>query len=159
MSIPFFFEPVELRDTSGRKHFIVDGGLLSNYPIWLLDDGTDNPQWPTFGFKLMEPDKRELKKAKKNPINNPISFLKAIVGTMLDAHDSYHISNSKGDYDRTIGIPTVIEINGVDKEIGTTDFDITQEESQALYENGVEVARDFLETWDFNDWKRRYRQE
>jgi NTE family protein len=159
MSIPFFFEPVELRDTSGRKHFIVDGGLLSNYPIWLLDDGTDNPQWPTFGFKLMEPDKRELKKAKRNPINNPISFLKAIVGTMLDAHDSYHISNSKGDYDRTIGIPTVIEINGVDKEIGTTDFNITQEESQALYENGVEVARDFLETWDFNDWKRRYRQE
>jgi len=157
MSIPFFFEPVELRDTNGRKHFIVDGGLLSNYPIWLLDDGTDDPPWPTFGFKLMEPDKRKPKKAKRNPINNPISFLKAIVGTMLDAHDSYHISKSKGDYDRTIGIPTVITINGNDKEIGTTDFGITQEESQALYENGVKVAREFLATWDFDEWKRKYR--
>ena len=159
MSIPFFFEPVELRDTSGRKHFIVDGGLLSNYPIWLLDDGSDDPPWPTFGFKLMEPDKRELQKAKRNPINNPISFLKAIVGTMLDAHDSYHISKSKGDYDRTIGIPTVVTINGNDKEIGTIDFSITPEESQALYENGVEVAKKFLETWDFDEWKEKYRQK
>jgi NTE family protein len=159
MSIPFFFEPVELRDTSGRKHFIVDGGLLSNYPIWLLDDGTSNPQWPTFGFKLMEPDKRKLKEGKRNPINNPISFLKAIVGTMLDSHDSYHISKSKGDYQRTIGIPTVIKINGIDKEIGTTDFNITQEESQALYENGVKVAKKFLATWDFDEWKKKYRQQ
>ena len=78
MSIPFFFEPVELRDTSGRKHFIVDGGLLSNYPVWLLDDGSDDPPWPTFGFKLMEPDQRKPKDAKRNPINNPVSFLKAI---------------------------------------------------------------------------------
>jgi NTE family protein len=159
MSIPFFFEPVELRDTSGRKHFIVDGGLLSNYPIWLLDDGTSDPQWPTFGFKLMEPDTRALKEAKRNPINNPISFLKAIVGTMLDAHDSYHISKSNGDYDRTIGIPTVIKLNGIDKEIGTTDFNITQEESQALFENGVQVAKKFLKTWDFDEWKKKYRQK
>ena len=158
MSIPFFFEPVGLRDTSGRKHFIVDGGLLSNYPIWLLDDGTGNPPWPTFGLKLMEPDKRERKEARRNPINNPISFLKAIVGTMLDAHDSYHISKSKGDFDRTIGIPTVIKIHGTDKEIGTTDFGITQEESQGLYDNGVRVAKEFLAAWDFDTWKKKYRQ-
>jgi NTE family protein len=107
----------------------------------------------------MEPDKRELKEAKRNPINNPISFLKAIVGTMLDAHDRYHISKSQGDYDRTIGIATVININGNDKEIGTTDFNITQEESRALYENGVKVANKFLQTWDFEKWKRKYRQK
>jgi len=29
MSIPVFFEPVKLRDNSGRDHFIVDGGVLS----------------------------------------------------------------------------------------------------------------------------------
>jgi len=64
MSIPVFFEPVSLKDISGRTHIIVDGGVLSNYPIWLLDDGTEDPPWPTFGFKLeaaaerslMEPD-------------------------------------------------------------------------------------------------------
>ena len=134
-------------------------GAASEYPIWLLDDGTENPPWPTFGFKLMEPDKRELKEGKRNPINNPVSFLKAIVGTMLDAHDTYHISKSAGDYDRTIGIPTVININGMQKEIGTTDFGITQEENQALYDNGVEVAKRFLDTWDFGEWKKKYRQK
>jgi NTE family protein len=157
MSIPVFFEPVKLQDSSGRDHFLVDGGMLSNYPIWLLDDGTSNPPWPTFGFKLIEPGKRELKKAKRNPINNPISFLKALVTTVIDAHDNYHISKSKGDYDRTIGIPTVIDMRGIEKEIKATDYDITQEESLALFKNGEETARKFLEKWDFGEWKKKYR--
>ncbi|MDA2928016.1 hypothetical protein MYX78_12445 [Acidobacteria bacterium AH-259-G07] len=63
---------------------------------------------------------------------------------MMDAHDSYHISNSKGDDERTIGIPTVVKLRGAEKEIKTTDFNITREESEALYKNGVKVAKDFL---------------
>jgi NTE family protein len=158
MSIPLFFEPVKLRDGSGRPHYIVDGGVLSNYPIWLLDDNSPNPAWPTFGFKLMEPGNRAIKGGNRNPINNPISFLKAVFGTMMDAHDSYHISKSKGDYDRTIGIPTVVTVNGTDKEIKTVDFDMTREESDALYENGVRAAKDFLKAWDFDQWKKLYRK-
>jgi NTE family protein len=154
MSIPLFFEPVKLRDESGRPHYVVDGGVLSNYPIWLLDDNSPNPPWPTFGFKLMEPDARAIKEGSRNPINNPISFLKAVVGTMMDAHDNYHISKSKGDYDRTIGISTVVKVNGTEKEIKTVDFDMTREESAALYENGVKAAKGFLKTWDFDQWKK-----
>ena len=158
MSIPLFFEPVKLQDSSGKAHFIVDGGVLSNYPIWLLDDNTtNNPPWPTFGFKLIESDKRKFKNPDRNPINNPISFLKAVMGTMMDAHDNYHISKSKGDYDRTIGIPTVISLNSVDKEIKTTDFDITQDESHELFKNGVDAAQNFLKAWDFEGWKKKYR--
>lgn len=157
MSIPLFFEPVKLEDASGRTHFIVDGGVLSNYPIWLLDDGSTCPEWPTFGFKLIEPDKRELKGPRRNSINNPISFLKAIMGTMMDAHDNYHISKSKGDYDRTIGISTTANINGVEKEIKTTDFNISKGESDALFNNGVVAAERFLANWNFEKWKRDYR--
>ncbi len=157
MSIPVFFEPVKLGDSSGRTHFIVDGGVLSNYPIWLLDDNTSNPAWPTFGFKLIEPGKRTPKGPDRNPINNPVSFLKAIMGTMMDAHDSYHISKSKGDYDRTIGISTVVSVNGIETEIKTTDFDITKEESDALFKNGEKTSKEFLRTWDFEQWKQTYR--
>ena len=157
MSIPFFFEPVKLKDTSGRVHFIVDGGVLSNYPIWLLDDGGPAPAWPTFGFKLMERDKRELKPGSWNPIKNPLVFLKAIVGTMMDAHDNYHISMDKGDYQRTIGIETVVKTKAGEVEIGTTDFDITKEESEALYQNGERVGTDFVAKWDFEKWKKDYR--
>ncbi|MGE5840107.1 MAG: patatin-like phospholipase family protein [Deltaproteobacteria bacterium] len=158
MSIPFFFEPVKIQDTDGRVHYIVDGGVLSNYPIWLLDDNKRNPPWPTFGFKLMEPDKRILKPADHNPINNPVSFLKSLMGTMMDAHDNYHVSISKGDYDRTIGIPTVVSVKGVQREIKTVDFDITQDESRALYENGGKAGAAFLKKWDFAEWKKKYRQ-
>jgi hypothetical protein len=31
------------------------GGVLSNFPVWLLDDGSENPPWPTIGFKLVDP--------------------------------------------------------------------------------------------------------
>lgn len=158
MSIPIFFEPVKLQDSSGRTHFIVDGGMLSNYPIWLLDDRTSDPPWPTFGFKLMEPDKREMKKPSWDPISNPISFLKSLVTTMVEAHDSYHISKSKGDFDRTIGIPTVVHIDGQEKVIKATDFDLSREESEVLYQNGVNAAEAFLRKWDFKEWKEKYRQ-
>jgi NTE family protein len=158
MSIPVFFEPVKLQDSSGRIHFIVDGGILSNYPIWLLDEGNNDPPWPTFGFKLIEPNNRQLKKPRRNPITNPLSFLKALAGTMMDAHDNYHISKSEGDFERTIGIPTVVRVKGMEKEIKTTDFDITQQDSNALFQNGVGAAKKFLKSWDFEEWKKKYRK-
>jgi len=34
---------------------------------------------------------------------------------------------------------------------------MTREESDALYENGVRAANDFLKTWDFDQWKKLYR--
>lgn len=158
MSIPIFFEPVKLVDNQGCTHLIVDGGALSNYPVWLLDDGTTDPPWPTFGFKLIEEDRRHLKRLGRDPIRNPVEFVKALAGTMLDAHDNYHISQSKGDFDRTIGIPTSVSFNGTTKEIRTTDFDITPGESEALFQNGADSARKFLKEWDFEGWKKKYRQ-
>jgi NTE family protein len=38
MSIPLLFEPVKFRNPrTGREHLIVDGGMLSNFPVWLFD--------------------------------------------------------------------------------------------------------------------------
>lgn len=158
MSIPLFFEPVKLKDRDGNTHLIVDGGILSNYPIWLLDDGSDEPPWPTFGFKLTEPDKRKLKPGQRQPRLNLIEYLKALVQTMMDAHDSYHISKDHGDYERTIAIPVTVDIDGRQKEIKTTDFSISAEESGALFQNGVDAAEEFLKTWNFPAWTKKYRK-
>ena len=50
MSFPFFFDPVTLyRD--GRPHLIVDGGVLSNFPVWLFDS-PDPIKRRTWGFRL-----------------------------------------------------------------------------------------------------------
>ena len=53
MSIPVFFEPVRFPNPGTREeHLIVDGGMLSNFPVWLFD--AEVPQWPTFGLKLTQ---------------------------------------------------------------------------------------------------------
>ncbi|MDL2217996.1 patatin-like phospholipase family protein [Christensenellaceae bacterium OttesenSCG-928-M15] len=155
MSIPFFYEPFTLRDRKGGEHLIVDGGLLSNYPVWLLDDGTSNPPWPTFGLKFTSPDDAVFNQPVET--GNLVEYTKAVVGTMLDAHDKRYISTAKGDFARSIMIPTQIHTASGTSVVKTTDFDITQEESHALFLNGKKAALKFLRTWDFETWKKRYR--
>ena len=48
-AIPFFYRPATLTSAEGRTSTLVDGGLLSNFPIDSLDrtDGKP-PRWPTF---------------------------------------------------------------------------------------------------------------
>ncbi len=38
MSIPIFFEPARFVNAkTGGEHLIVDGGMLSDFPVWLFD--------------------------------------------------------------------------------------------------------------------------
>ena len=52
MSIPYFFQPVELFHKETGQSTIVDGGVLSNFPVWIFDVDHDAKR-PTFGFKLV----------------------------------------------------------------------------------------------------------
>lgn len=153
ISIPLFFEPYKLKDVSGKNHIIVDGGLLSNYPIWLLDDGTKDPLWPTFGFKFSNNEQAK----DETSINNFLDYGKSVVSTLLEAHDNLHISMSKGDFQRTIIIPTKVMINNKCKNIYTTYFNISEEEKTCLFNNGFESGKNFLKKWNFISWKWKYR--
>lgn len=156
MSIPIFYEPYKLKDAHGKIHYMVDGGLLANYPIFLLDDGISTPRIPTFGFRFTSNDE-EGKKNKQDCVNI-VDYAKLIVSTLLDGNENYHISKSKGDEDRTIFISSLISVDGEKKKISTTDFEISKSESQALYNNGWYSAKDFLKTWNFEEWKSVYRK-
>jgi len=158
ISIPLFFEPVRLTDSQGKIHYIVDGGVLSNYPIWILDDGTSDPPWPTFGFKPVDTMGRVLPQFDPHPIHDISQYLGSLLGTMISGNDNYHIEVSCGDYDRSICIATTIQAGDQKKIIGTVDFDITPEESLALFDNGMQAGKAFLQEWDFDAWKKKYRQ-
>ncbi|MGQ0645620.1 MAG: patatin-like phospholipase family protein [Elusimicrobiota bacterium] len=136
MSIPFFFEPVKIKD-----NYFVDGGLLSNFPIWIFDS-KGKPAWPTFGFKLIEPGHGQPKK-----IGNPLQFTAAILETMMEAHDKMHVENE--DFVRTIPIPTM--------GVRTTEFNLSAEKRDALYRSGVDAAKEFFKTWNFQAYARKYR--
>ena len=152
ISIPLFFEPVR-QPARGKEgeHVIVDGGLLSNFPVWLFD--TDEPPpWPTFGLKLVSPEPaapvpmpavpRQL-----NPVGATIDHLVGLVSTMYEAHDKLYLE--KADFVRTITISNL--------GIRATQFDLTRQQAEALYRQGRADAERFLDSWDFEAYKRQFR--
>ena len=141
MSIPIFFEPVRFanRETGG-EHLIVDGGMLSNFPVWLFD--AETPQWPTFGLKLVQKDPKaslaaELPQpvAPRGGVSQVVGYLRSLVDTMMAAHDRLYIEEHDFE-ERTIAIDTL--------GVGTTEFDLSRQRALALYQSGRDAARKFL---------------
>jgi NTE family protein len=144
MSIPFFFEPVALQNAKGNSSYIVDGGLLSNFPLEVLDEGENtDPAWPTIGYKLVDPNAGQ-----PHEIRSPFSMLAALFSTMMEAHDARYIEAKN--FARTVPIKT--------GSIKTTDFDIKPDEVEWLYNSGMEAAKTFFDGWDFEAYKRQYLQ-
>lgn len=135
-AIPLFFDPVKLFHRPSRKwSVVVDGGVLSNFPVWLFDK--DQPRWPTFGFRFLSD-----KAGEPREIHGPISLLRAMFYTMLDAHDNRHIKEQ--DKVRTIQVPA--------EGVKLTDFDLAPEKRRALYEAGMQAAQDFFSHWTFRQY-------
>jgi NTE family protein len=154
MSIPVFFEPVRQRDRQGREHTIVDGGLLSNFPIWLFDsDPGVRPTIPTFGMLLVAPNQSAPLVQHPSPddpfapVSSPVDFAKAIAETMMEAHDRLYVEQAN--FARTIPIPTL--------GVRTTEFDIQPDRAQALFDSGAEAAHTFLSGWNFEAYIARFR--
>jgi NTE family protein len=141
MSIPYFFQPVKLKDS-----YIVDGGLLSNFPVELFDSA-GVPEWPTFGFKLVLSGQVNPTQLVQHPISGPISELAALFFTAMEAHDAYYLSNDK--FVRTITIDSL--------NVGSTNFNLTAAQKEALYQSGVSAAKTFLDHWDFQKYIALYR--
>jgi NTE family protein len=131
-SIPFFFRPVIWKSKDRNKSYILDGGLLSNFPIWIFD--TDNPRFPTFGFRFVK-DKVNIDAV----IPTPLHLFKNIFKTMLQAHDLRHLNEETNE--RTIKISS--------GNINTTDFELNEVEINFLYKSGYTSTKNFLSEWDF----------
>ena len=140
LSIPFFYEPIVL-NTDKEPCYIVDGGLLSNFPIWIFDVA-DNPRWPTFGLNLYN----NVQKPNNNP-NGYIPFLMDVVETSLATSEEVYFKDC--DAVRIVNIPTL--------GINTVDFDISKDQIKSLFNSGYISAKSFLEGWNFNDYLKYYR--
>ena len=157
MAIPFFFEPYRCETTetnhdgTSRKvrHTMVDGGMLSNFPVDVFDrPAGEEPRWPTFGIKLSArlEDKRN---ALPDKVHGPVDQFIAMLGTMTSFHDALHVSRPDVQ-DRTIFVPTF--------GIKATQFDLKPETQQKLYESGRQAAQEFLRKWSFEEDKAKYRR-
>jgi NTE family protein len=134
MSFPFFFNVVTLyRD--GKPHYIVDGGLLSNFPVWLFDSGDRPPRRPTWGFRLhggTGPERLPYRGIRRPLWARPL--LKAMFFSAMEAWDREQLGRTTAA--RTVSIPT--------RDVKTINFELTKEEAKNLYRWGYEETERFF---------------
>jgi NTE family protein len=134
VSIPYFFEPVKLYSNEG-KHIIVDGGILSNFPLFLFDEEKEVKKRPVLGIQLSA----KLEKKPKRKITNAIELYEALFATMREAHDARYVSRR---HEKNIVFLPV-------KHVVATEFTITDEERDRLIEYGKKRTEQFLKTWTY----------
>lgn len=140
-SIPFFFEPVQMRSPRGTST-LVDGALLSNYPLEIFDRFDGRPaRWPTLGVRLTS---RLGEPRYSEPVRGPVSLAGAVVQTTIEASQAQHVENPC-DVRRSVFVDT--------SDVSAVDFDISAAQVEALYEGGRRAAERFLATWSYEDWR------
>jgi NTE family protein len=153
MSIPFFFRPVTLSGAGGLTSTLVDGGILSNFPIDSLDR-TDrrSPRWPSFGVTVLPnlPEGNDKVIPALAPIRllGPPHLLESVITTVLVGRDQAYLSQPWVSA-RTIRVDST--------DVGFLDFDISDNEIEALYAKGYAAAEKFLAGWDWDAYLKRFR--
>jgi NTE family protein len=100
---------------------------------------------PTFGIRLTNTSKERVTRFRAHDI---ITYALAMFMTATEAADERYIEAH--DFIRTITINS--------RGISPINFDLTTRDKSLLYESGVEAAKDFLQTWNFDEWKKNYAQ-
>ncbi len=159
MSVPFFFEPVRFgglpagpeakarwwdlaryRGPIPPQVEMVDGGMLSNFPINVFHRKQGVPRRPTFGVRLSSYREGFGNSQKFFP------FLGSMVSTMRQIHDLDFLLRNE-DYSHLI-----CRLD-VDQKFHWLNFNMTDEEKRALFQYGAEGALKFLRSFDWNGYK------
>lgn len=112
--LPLFFDPVVWDGSQ-----VVDGGVLSNFPIELVPVARD---LSTIGLRLVGSGDSNRVVARRLP-----AFVGDILGTMMDAHDAAAVDRRSAN---------VVDIDT--GAVSTTEFQLSQEVKEWLYMRGYE---------------------
>jgi NTE family protein len=148
-AIPLYFEPAVVRDpASGDETILVDGGVLSNYPIEIFDR-TDArpPRWPTLGIKVLPglpAGDPQLFGDLVLPPLPPVKLLERVVATAIVGHDQTYLQRPCVRR-RTVQVDT--------SAVGLVEFGASREQRETVAANGVAAVDAFLATWDWERFK------
>jgi NTE family protein len=155
ISIPLYFVPRRLTDErTGEEATLVDGGVLSNFPVEVFDrtDGR-RPRRPTFGVKVIPalpgaddelvPELGPLL-ALSNAIP-PFREAERVLATAIVGHDQTYIR-------RPCVRRRMIEVDT--SGIGITEFAADERKRAGVVDKGREAATRFLEGWDWAGYLR-----
>lgn len=164
MSIPVVFEPVKIQNLPNKSEtkndwlvltgydgeelpkevYLVDGGVLSNFPIDVFHSHDRVPLCPTFGAKL------GVDRKSPSILSNFFKFIGIVVDTAANNSDFTFLFQNE-DYKQLI---TYIDTSkpyvppaGAKKESPTyssLDFNMSTEKQAALFALGAKAAHDFI---------------
>jgi len=122
------------------RALMVDGGLISNFPIDIFHAYDNVPRRPTFGVRLGGESEGE--RGKKPTL---ISLLTSSFDTARIARDNEFI-NSNPDFRKLVSQIQVGDVNWLN-------FNLPDEDKRSLFLNGAIAAADFLIGFDWEAYK------
>lgn len=144
ITIPIFFAPIQYEGT-----YYLDGGILSNFPIWIFDgesyeydpaDSLDSEtiNQKTLGFKLISDDSKEVENETELSnfslfpmIRLSVKLIMLLVNFIDEGYASYEC------WDRTVGIDVM--------DVKSTNFAIDRATVSTLSDNGYNQTKRFLD--------------
>ncbi|XYH92770.1 patatin-like phospholipase family protein [Sorangium sp. So ce1128] len=127
VSVPFVFRPVRLKGRNGVVSYIVDGGLLSNFPVWFFDDR----DMFTIGVRILQNRQHEL----RFPYIAHMTY--ALASTAVEAHDIHAATRfDRKKWGRTVEVNTA--------NVSIFEFKLTPLQKETLYEAGRRTMELFL---------------
>jgi NTE family protein len=159
MSIPYFFSPMIISDIPQgqiakknwaelvhfegelpKETYLVDGGIMSNFPIDIFHKKNSVPRLPTFGVRL------GIDRNKANKITSPLNLFGAMFNSLRHLHD-YDFILRNPDYRMLI---SKIDIGDHD----WLNFGIEDKAKVDLFRRGAEAASLFLRDFNWIEYKK-----
>jgi NTE family protein len=153
ISIPLYFEPRALRNKhTGEESTLVDGGVLSNFPVEIFDrNDRRKPRWPTFGVRVIPAlpgADAELFPPLGLPTLPPVRLLEQVLATAIVGHDQSYIERPCVKR-RMIAVDT--------SAVGIVEFNASKEKRDGVVREGQRAADRFLRRWDWDAYRAQCR--
>lgn len=151
LSIPVFFQPVRVTAEDGATYDVVDGGVMSNFPVQMFDrqDGVE-PRWPTLGAGVIDDLPRTIETLVPYlplPRRGVFGVLLSSVVTAVVGKDQTYLAEPRN-AERVFYADT--------RSVGAVDFWLGRTEREKLVESGEREAEKFLDRWNWEDYRRRF---
>jgi NTE family protein len=160
MSVPYFFTPLQIQNIpqgpeatknweeqvkfNGKvpaEVYLVDGGIMSNFPIDIFHKVNSIPRLPSFGVRLGV-DRNEA-----NKISSPLNLFGAMFNSLRHLHD-YDFILKNPDYEMLVEHILIGDHNWLN-------FGLSDQAKVDLFRRGTVAAAAFLRKFDWKEYKRR----
>jgi NTE family protein len=136
-------------EEKSQQSVIVDGGTLSNFPVWLFDVGNEAETMvrPTFGFTLT---------GGRGVGAGFNAVVRRTPWAVRFGFDIFHTSQEAWDT-RFVSHSTRVRTVAVDAgTIGTTQFNLSTDDQNMLLQNGRDAAKRFLDRFDLAEYENTF---